>query len=85
MDSRGQIVIPKDMRSELGIDFGAGFWMFSIEKEGILLKKVETPDFDSQSVDEIKHNSKTLGMDIKNIDKASQDYKKGKGGRLDVL
>ena len=41
IDSRGQIVIPKDIRSELGIDEGTGFWVYSIENEGILLKKVD--------------------------------------------
>ena len=46
VDARGQIVIPKDMRAELGIENGTGFWMFSIEKEGILLKKVDEPSFD---------------------------------------
>jgi len=85
MDSRGQIVIPKDIRTELGISEGSGFWMFSIEKEGILLKKVETPDFEDSNVDSIRKNAKTISVNTKNIDKASDDYKKGKGGRLDVV
>jgi bifunctional DNA-binding transcriptional regulator/antitoxin component of YhaV-PrlF toxin-antitoxin module len=85
MDARGQVVIPKDMRNELGISSGCGFWMFSIEKEGLLLKKIETPDFDDSNVDSIKKNAKKINVDVKNVDKASQYYKKGKGGRLDVV
>jgi citrate lyase alpha subunit len=59
--------------------------MFSIEKEGILLKKIDTPDFDDSNVDSIKKNAKKINVDVKNVDKASQDYKKGKCGRLDVV
>ncbi len=40
-DKRGQIVIPKDIRADLGLEEGTGFWMYSIEDEGILLKKIE--------------------------------------------
>ena len=48
-DRRGQIVIPKDIRKDLKIDEGTGFWMFSITNEGILLKKIDTPALDEQS------------------------------------
>ena len=43
-DSRGQIVIPKDIRRELGIDEGTGFYMYTITDEGILLKKIENKE-----------------------------------------
>ena len=39
-DKRGQIVIPKNIRLELGITKKTGFIIYSITKEGILLKKV---------------------------------------------
>ena len=39
-DKRGQIVIPKNIRIELGIDKKVGFTIYSITKEGILLKKI---------------------------------------------
>ncbi|MFT4310038.1 MAG: AbrB/MazE/SpoVT family DNA-binding domain-containing protein, partial [Candidatus Woesearchaeota archaeon] len=42
-DKRGQIVIPKEIRQDLGIDEGCGFWVFSITDEGILLKKMDAP------------------------------------------
>jgi AbrB family looped-hinge helix DNA binding protein len=41
-DSRGQIVIPKTIRSELKIEEGAAFWMYQTE-EGIFLKRIEAP------------------------------------------
>jgi AbrB family looped-hinge helix DNA binding protein len=41
-DKRGQIVIPKSIRSKLKIEEGAAFWMYDT-KDGILLKKIETP------------------------------------------
>ena len=85
VDARGQIVIPKDMRAELGIENGTGFWMFSIEKEGILLKKVDEPSFDDQVLDEVKKNADKVGVNPKHIQKSSEDYRKGKGGRLETL
>ena len=39
-DKRGQIVIPKNIRLELGIDKNTGFTIYSVTKAGILLKKV---------------------------------------------
>ena len=41
-DKRGQIVIPKNIRSELGIEQGAGFWIYKADDE-IRLKKIENP------------------------------------------
>ena len=40
-DKRGQIVIPKNIRLELGIDKKSGFIVYSVTKEGILLKRVK--------------------------------------------
>ena len=42
MDSRGQLVIPKNIRKELDISEGSAFWVYETD-EGILLKKVEAP------------------------------------------
>jgi AbrB family looped-hinge helix DNA binding protein len=41
-DKRGQIVIPKKIRLELGIEDGAAFWIFKVDDE-IRLKKIENP------------------------------------------
>ncbi|MCK5107914.1 MAG: hypothetical protein KAQ83_04255 [Nanoarchaeota archaeon] len=40
-DKRGQIVIPKNMRLDLGIDSKKGFIVYSVTSEGILLKVVD--------------------------------------------
>lgn len=41
-DKRGQIVIPKKIRLELGIEEGAAFWIYKTDDE-IRLKKIEGP------------------------------------------
>ena len=42
MSSKGQIVIPKDLREELGIDAGTNFVVFGKE-DTLILKKVNVP------------------------------------------
>ena len=42
-DKRGQIVIPKKIRLELGIDEGAAFWIYKTDEE-IRLKKIKSPE-----------------------------------------
>ena len=61
-DSRGQIVIPKDIRRDLRIDEGTGFWMYSVTDEGILLKKVDIKPLEDNTkiLDEIKAKSSKL-------------------------
>jgi AbrB family looped-hinge helix DNA binding protein len=86
-DKRGQVVIPKDIRSELRIEEGTGFWVYSIEGEGIFLKKVETPPLDrhSDSLNEIEEKADKIGVSKKNMKKAVQTYKKTREGNLDVI
>ncbi|MCF7861289.1 AbrB/MazE/SpoVT family DNA-binding domain-containing protein [Candidatus Woesearchaeota archaeon] len=87
IDGRGQIVIPKDIRSELGIDEGSGFYVYSIEKEGILLKKIDTPELSEHRriVDEIEEKSDRIDVDKKNLKKSIENYKRTKKGNLDVI
>ena len=42
MSSKGQIVIPKDLRKELGIDSGSNFVVFG-KDDTLILKKVNVP------------------------------------------
>jgi AbrB family looped-hinge helix DNA binding protein len=86
-DKRGQIVIPKDIRRELGIDESSGFYMFCINEEGILLKKVpdESLDNNQELLDKIVEKAEVLDVDPKNVEKAKKDYKKTKEGGLDLL
>jgi len=38
VDKRGQIVIPKEIRKELGLSSQTPIWVYSIGTQGILLK-----------------------------------------------
>lgn len=80
-DKRGQIVIPKDIRQELGIDHTTGFYVYSIPGEGILLKQIEPePLEDSSTTETLKKNAEKLRIDKKNVTKAEQEYAHEKGG-----
>ncbi len=86
-DRRGQIVIPKEIRDELGIDETTGFFVYSISDEGILLKKVkpQTLTSDDPVVREIMEKSDRIDVRRKNVEKAVQDYRKTKEGGLDLI
>ncbi len=79
-------MIPKDIRSELGIDEGTGFWMHSITNEGILLKKVNAPDLNQEvMIEEIKEKAEKLGLKKENLRKTLKDYQKDMDGNLEVI
>ena len=86
-DARGQIVIPKDVRTELGIDEGTGFWMFTITDEGILLKTIEKQELsdDSSVIKTLTEKSEKIPIQKKNITKTIKKYKKTKEGNLELL
>ena len=85
-DKRGQIVIPKDLRQELGIDEGSAFWMYSITDEGILLKLVPKDNLsDSDVINKIKEKAHKIGVSTKNVEKSVKEYKKRPSGRLEEV
>jgi AbrB family looped-hinge helix DNA binding protein len=86
-DARGQIVIPKDIRQELGIDEGSAFWMYSITDEGILLKIVPNDELSEHSsiVSEMKEKSDKLKISQKNVEKAVKNYERKPKGRLEEV
>ena len=86
-DKRGQIVIPKDLRLDLGIDEGTAFWMYSISDEGLFLKKINPPELEEHKelLAKLKEKAKKIGVDSRNIDRAEKNYKKTKKGRLELL
>jgi AbrB family looped-hinge helix DNA binding protein len=86
-DRRGQVVIPKDIRRELKIEEGTGFWMYAVTDEGILLKKVEKPSLGEHSeiVKNLEEKAGRMRMKKGNIKKSVQKYKKTKEGGLDVI
>jgi AbrB family looped-hinge helix DNA binding protein len=55
IDSRGQIVIPKEIREKLKISSGTGFYIYDISNDGILLKKI--PDI-SPNIEQVKKELK---------------------------
>jgi AbrB family looped-hinge helix DNA binding protein len=86
-DARGQIVIPKDIRQDLGVEEGSAFWMYSITNEGILLKLVPHDDLSDTSpiVSKIKEKSSQINVSTKNVDKSVSEYKKRQRGRLEEV
>ena len=84
-DSRGQIVIPKDVRRELNIDEGSGYYMYIIEGEGLFLKVIpskELSDHDS-AVSQLKKHSKKLGISPKRVDSSIKKYKRKRRGNIE--
>lgn len=86
-DKRGQIVIPKDIRNELKIVEGSGFWMYTVTEEGILLKKIDPPQLDEnrEIVDTVREKAEKIDVDPEHIDQSIENYKKTKEGNLDVI
>ena len=84
-DKRGQIVIPKDVRRELNIDEGTGFYLYVIENEGILLKTIPSKDLTEHShvVREIEVNADKISVKKQNIDKSVENYKKRSKGNFE--
>ncbi len=87
MDKRGQIVIPKDIRDELGVDEGTAFWLFSVDDEGIILKKIEASSLkeDENLVAELKEKSESVGITKAAVNKAVERYRKKTSGRLEEI
>ena len=85
-DAGGQIVIPKEIRQDLGIEEGDGFWMYSISDEGILLKKINSPSLENDRVlSEIEEKSGKLNVAKKNLAKTKDRYRKTKKGKLELI
>jgi AbrB family looped-hinge helix DNA binding protein len=86
-DLRGQIVIPKEIRTDLGIEEGTGFYVYSVSNEGILLKKIDTPQLNDSDpiIKELKEKADKISIKKEKIDKTIRDYRKTKEGGLDLI
>lgn len=86
-DARGQIVIPKEIRTDLGVEEGTGFYIYSVSNEGILLKKIDVPELSDSDpvIKELKDKADKISIKKEKIDKTIKDYKKTKEGGLDLL
>ncbi|MFW6014611.1 MAG: AbrB/MazE/SpoVT family DNA-binding domain-containing protein [Candidatus Nanoarchaeia archaeon] len=76
-DSRGQIVIPKNVRQKLDIGEGSAFYMYVVTDEGILLKKLPEGSLkeDDEVLKEIKDKSDKVEISEDKINKTIEDYK----------
>ncbi|MFT4326186.1 MAG: AbrB/MazE/SpoVT family DNA-binding domain-containing protein [Candidatus Woesearchaeota archaeon] len=85
-DKRGQIVIPKDIRQELGVEEGSGFYMYSVTDEGILLKKIAEDTLDNSNIiNEITEKAEKINVNPKNVAQTVSAYKKTTEGNLDLI
>lgn len=85
-DDRGQLVIPKAIRAELGINEGTGFWMHCVTNEGILLKKINMPSLEQEEiVGEIKGKIDKIKIKKENLQKTLKKYKTKKEGNLELI
>lgn len=86
-DKRGQIVIPKEIRQDLGIEEGTGFFMYSISDEGVLLKKITPEELSNEDkiLSELREKAGKISLNKEKIEKAVKDYKKTKQGGLDLI
>ena len=83
-DNRGQIVIPKDVRQELNIEGGTGFYMYIIENEGVLLKTIPQRELSEHAhiIKDIEVNAEKIDVKKKNLDESIQKYKKTSKGNF---
>jgi AbrB family looped-hinge helix DNA binding protein len=86
-DSRGQIVIPKEIRRELDIEEGTGFWVYAVTEEGILLKKVDAEELSSHGriISELEEKGHRIKLKKDSVKKSVENYKKTSKGRLEVI
>jgi AbrB family looped-hinge helix DNA binding protein len=86
-DKRGQVVIPKDVRRELNIDEGTGFYMYTIENEGILLKIIPAKELSEHAhiVKEIEINADKINVSKPNVDKSVENYKRKSKGNFENI
>lgn len=86
-DNRGQLVIPKDIRSDLSVEEGTGFLLYTITKEGILLKKIDPEPLDSHEeiISEVSKKAEKLNIKKENLKKSIKNYEKLKEGNLEII
>jgi len=86
-DYKGQLVIPKEVRKELSIEEGAAFWIFLIENEGILLKRVSGEHLSENELImvELRENSDKITVNKSNIDRSIERYRRKKITSLEEI
>ena len=77
MSSRGQIVIPQELRDRMNLEEGSKFAVVGME-DTIILKKLEPPkweDFD-KAISSLRKFGKEKGINEKKVDKAVRDIRR---------
>lgn len=87
IDQRGQLVIPKDVRDELNIEEGTGFWIYVITDEGILLKKIDSKPLEEQhaELNEIQQKAGSIKVSKQNLEKSNERYRQKKKGKFELV
>lgn len=86
-DERGQLVIPRDIRNDLAVEEGTGFFLYTITDEGILLKKIDSQPLEAhhEILNEVEQKSAKLGIKKDNLKKSIKNYEKLKEGKLELV
>lgn len=85
-DKRGQIVIPKEIRIELGIDETTGFWAYVVCEQGILLKKVDAPELENdEMLHELDQKSDKIDISKEQLEQTKKDYKKTHKSGMELI
>jgi len=77
MSSRGQIVIPQELRERMNLEEGSKFAVVGMQ-DTIILKKLEPPkweDFD-KALNNMRKHGKERGISEKDIEKAVEDARR---------
>jgi len=77
MSSRGQIVIPQELRDRMNLEEGSKFAVVGME-DTIILKKLEPPkweDFD-KAISNLRKFGKEKGITEKKVNKAIHDIRR---------
>ncbi len=77
MSSKGQVVIPEDVRTRLGLEAGEQFVVVG-DKDVVILKRIAPPsmrDFD-ELVGQARRQARNAGMKRSNVEAAVQKARK---------
>ena len=82
MSTKGQIVIPENIREEMGLQAGVEFILIT-EGDSVILKKLYAPSNAALKnlLDTANRNAKKAGITLEEIENVTSDYRKEKRAR----
>lgn len=77
MSSRGQVVIPQELREKMHLKEGSKFAVVGM-RDTIILKKLEPPKWDEfdKAISSLRRFGKEKGITKKDVDKAVRDARR---------